>query len=74
MGRPRLPVWAATVSLLRLWLAVTAAALAVLAVWAFAPVLLFIALLIVGLGLLSAVMIGAARALQARRQRRGREQ
>jgi uncharacterized integral membrane protein len=62
------------VSLLRLWLAVTAAALAVLAVWAFAPVLLFIALLIVGLGLLSAVMIGAARALQARRQRRGREQ
>jgi len=62
------------VSLLRLWLAVTAAALAVLAVWAFAPVLLFIALLIVGLGLLSAVMIGAARALQARRERRGREQ
>jgi len=61
------------VSLLRLWLAVTAAALAVLAVWAFAPVLLFIALLIIGLGLLSAVMIGVARALQARRERRGPE-
>lgn len=57
-------------SLLRLWLTATAAILAALAVWAFAPVLLFLALLLAALGLLSAAMIALARALQARRERR----
>jgi ABC-type uncharacterized transport system permease subunit len=59
------------VKLLRLWLVATGAILAMLAVWAFAPVLLFIVLLTGALGLLSALMIGIARALQARRQRPG---
>ena len=57
--------------LLRLWLVVTSLVLAGLAVWAFAPVLLFVALLTGALGVLSAAMIGIARALQARRERRG---
>ena len=56
-------------SLLRIWLIATAVILAVLAVWAFAPVLVFLALLVAALGLLSAVMITLARALQAWRER-----
>ena len=60
-------------TLLRLWLAGTGIALAVAAVWAFAPVVLFVGLLIVGLGLVSALMIAIARGLQAWRARRGRE-
>ena len=50
-------------SALRLWLTASAVILALLAVWAFVPVLLF-------LGLLSAAMIGLARRLQAWRERR----
>jgi hypothetical protein len=55
---------------LRFWLAGTGGLLLVLAVWAFAPLLLFIALLAVSLGLLSALMIAIARSLAAWRQRR----
>jgi hypothetical protein len=58
------------VSLLRIWLAVTAVVLAGLAVWAFAPVLVFVALLVVALGLAAAAMIALARQLQAWRERR----
>jgi hypothetical protein len=58
------------VTLLRLWLIATCALVAGLAVWAFAPVLVFIVLLALALGLLSAAMIGLARGLQAWRQRR----
>jgi hypothetical protein len=55
---------------LRLWLIGTTVVLGALAVWAFAPVLLFIVLLAAALGLASAVMIGLARLLQAWLQRR----
>jgi hypothetical protein len=58
------------VTLLRLWLVATTALIAAILVWAFAPVLLFFLLLTAGLGLLSAVMIGVARGLQAWRGRR----
>jgi hypothetical protein len=58
------------VTLLRLWLAVTAIALAGMAVWAFAPVLVFVALLLVLLGAAAAAMIALARWLQAQRERR----
>jgi hypothetical protein len=58
------------VSLLRIWLAATAVILAGLAVWAFAPVLVFVVLLIVVLGLAAAAMILLARSLQAWRERR----
>lgn len=57
-------------ALLRLWLAATGVVLVALAVWAFAPVLLFVLLLTAALGLLSALMIWIARALQAWRTRR----
>ena len=57
-------------TVLRLWLVATTALLAAIMVWAFAPVLLFFLLLTAGLGLLSAVMIGMARGLQAWRGRR----
>jgi hypothetical protein len=57
------------VSPLRLWLVGSGVILALLAVWAFAPVLLFLALLAAALGLVSAVMIGLARRLQAWRER-----
>ena len=56
--------------MLRLWLIGTAVILGALAVWAFAPVLLFIVLLAAALGLASAVMIGLARLLQSWLQRR----
>jgi len=58
------------VTLLRLWLVATAVLLTALLVWAFAPVLLFFLLLTAGLGLVSALMIGLARGVQAWRARR----
>ena len=58
---------------LRLWLIGTSIALAGLAVWAFAPVLLFVLLLTAGLGALSAALIGIARALRRWRERRLRQ-
>lgn len=56
--------------MLRLWLIATSIVLVILAVWAFAPVLFFILLLTGALGLVSAIMIGLARALRAWRERR----
>jgi hypothetical protein len=50
--------------LLRLWLIGTALIGVAVLVWAFAPVLVFIGLLTVGLGALAVVMIGLARALE----------
>ena len=70
MGCGRISPGTAAVKLLRLWLVITSLVLAGLAVWAFAPVLLFIVVLTGALGLLSAAMIGVAHALQARRERR----
>jgi hypothetical protein len=55
-------------SLLRIWLWATVVVLAGLLVWAFAPVLVFLALLTLGIGLLSALMIGLARGLQKSRE------
>jgi len=60
------------VTLLRLWLAGTAIILAAMAVWAFAPVLVFVVLLAAGLGLLSLAMIALARALRRWRDHSGR--
>ena len=57
-------------TMLRLWLIGTSVLLAALAVWAFAPVLVFVLLLTAALGVVSAVMIGIARALRAWRERR----
>lgn len=57
-------------TLLRLWLAATAIVLAGVAVWAFAPVLVFMALLLAALGLAAALMIALARWLQALRRPR----
>lgn len=57
-------------TLLRLWLIGTSLVLVGLAVWAFAPVLVFVALLTAGLGAVCAVMIGIARALRVWRERR----
>ncbi len=59
-------------SVLRLWLAGTAIVLVVLAVWAFAPVLVFAALVTGALGLLSLGMIGLARVLRRWRESTGR--
>ena len=53
-------------TVLRLWLLATAAIGAALALWAFAPVMTFVLLLTAGLGVVSALMIGLARLLQAR--------
>ena len=55
---------------LRLWLAATAIVLAGMAVWAFAPVLVFVALLTLVLGALAAGMILLAHRLRAWRERR----
>lgn len=52
------------ITLLRLWLIGTALIGAAVLVWAFAPVLVFIGLLTVGLGVLAVAMIGLARALE----------
>jgi hypothetical protein len=57
-------------TLLRTWLIGTAIIITALAIWAFAPVLVFFVLLAAALGLLSAVMIWFARALGAWRDRR----
>jgi hypothetical protein len=58
------------VTLLRAWLAGTAIIVAALAVWAFAPVLIFFVLLAGGLGLVALAMIALARGLQAWRDRK----
>lgn len=57
-------------TLLRFWLVGSFIIITALAVWAFAPVLVFFLLLAAALGLLSAVMIWFARALGAWRDRR----
>ena len=61
-------------TLLRAWLIGTSIIISALAIWAFAPVLVFLALLAAALGLLSAVMIAFARALGAWRDRRANRQ
>ena len=61
-------------TLLRAWLIGTSIIVTALAIWAFAPVLVFLALLAGALGLLSAVMIAFARALGAWRDRRANRQ
>jgi hypothetical protein len=55
-------------SLLRFWLWATAVVVVGLLVWAFAPVLVFLAMLTLGIGLLSALMIALARRLQKSRE------
>ena len=57
-------------TLLRYWLAGTAIVLAAIAVWAFAPVLIFFALLAGGLGLVALAMIALARGFQTWRDRK----
>jgi hypothetical protein len=57
-------------TLLRIWVGVTAAVLAILAVWAFAPVLVFMGLLLAVLGLGAAFMILLAHRLRAWLDRR----
>ena len=57
-------------SLLRYWVAGSAIILAAVAVWAFAPVLIFVLLLAGALGLVSLAMIALARRLQAWRERK----
>lgn len=57
-------------TLLRFWLIGSFVIITALAVWAFAPVLVFFVLLAAVLGLLSALMIWFARALGAWRDRR----
>ncbi len=58
-------------SVLRIWLYGSAAILLAILVWTLAPVLFFILLLTAALGVVSAIMIALARALQAWRERRG---
>jgi hypothetical protein len=55
---------------LRVWLAATAIMLAGMTLWALAPVLVFMVLLLAVLGLAAAAMIALARRLQAWRERR----
>jgi hypothetical protein len=55
------------VTVLRYWLAVTVVVVSGLAIWAFAPVLLFVFLLVAGLGALSAAMILLANGLRSLR-------
>jgi hypothetical protein len=57
-------------TLLRAWLIASAIVITALAVWAFAPVLVFFVLLAAVLGVLSTLMIWFARALGAWRDRR----
>lgn len=52
-------------TMLRIWMLATAVILAALAIWAFAPVLVFVGLLALGLGIVSFTMIGLAQALKA---------
>jgi hypothetical protein len=58
------------VTLLRYWFLATAIILTAIAVWAFAPVLIFLVLLAGALGLVSLAMIALARGVQAWRDRR----
>ncbi len=58
-------------TILRTWLAVTVVVVSGLAIWAFAPVLLFVFVLVAGLGALSAAMILLAKGLKSLRD--GRE-
>jgi hypothetical protein len=53
-------------AVLRLWLVATVIGLTILAVWAFAPVLIFVVLLLVALGVLAAAMIDFAHKLPGR--------
>lgn len=57
-------------TLLRYWLAASAIILTAIAVWALAPVLIFVGLLAAALGLVSLAMIALARGLQAWRDRK----
>jgi hypothetical protein len=57
------------VTLLRIWLAASALALGLMAIWAFAPVLVFVVLLTAALGLIALAMIALARWLQSWRER-----
>jgi hypothetical protein len=52
------------VTLLRTWLLLTAALLVGFLLWAFAPLLVFFALLAAALGIVAALMITLARALR----------
>jgi len=61
------------VTFLRYWLAVTVVVVSGLAIWAFAPVLLFVFLLVAGLGALSATVILLARGLRSLRDRGDRQ-
>ncbi len=54
---------------LRYWLAVSAVVIGFLAVWAFAPVLLFMLAVVAGLGVLSAAIIYFAHWLRTLRDR-----
>ncbi len=54
-------------SLLRIWLIGTAVLLVGAMVWAFAPILVALALVFVGLGGLVALIVWAARAYEGRR-------
>jgi hypothetical protein len=56
-------------NVLRLWLIATGVIAVGLALWAFAPVVIFLLLLTGALGTASAVMIGLARLLRARLDR-----
>jgi hypothetical protein len=55
------------VTVLRYWLAMTVVVVSGLAIWAVAPVLLFVFLLVAGLGALSAAMILLAKGLRSLR-------
>ena len=55
--------------LLRIWLIGTAVFLAIAMVWAFAPVLVPLIIVFFGLGGLVALIVGAARAYERRRDR-----
>ena len=59
-------------TVLRLWLIATGIIVVALALWAFAPVMIFVLLLTAALGGVSAIMIGLARLLRARLERDGR--
>ena len=56
-------------TVLRLWLLATAVIAVALALWAFAPVMIFVLLLTAALGAVSALMVGVARVLRVRIER-----
>lgn len=58
-------------TVLRVWLIATGIIVVALALWAFAPVIIFVLLLTAALGGVSAIMIGLARLLRARLERDG---